>query len=211
MQNIAMEELSCLSFIAGEKGCGSPLSTTLIEEEEYLTGTVPMPNQEENSGGIDTSLDLPREDGDVKNTSSLPLIAQHKALEQENGSIPPKSLPIAVCSLVPAQPACSSPTATVDRAVVNNKQPQKVHYPVMIRRAMENARHPQGICSLQAIRRDILELFPETQTKHKASFNRCYSVLMHLNFFHLGKYHCSYQWPHFFLLSFRAFIYEVLP
>ncbi len=176
-QKIAMEELSCLSFIAGEKECASPLSTR-IEEEEYSAGTVPMPEQEENSGGMVTSLDLPRENDDVNNTSSLPFIVQHKALGEENGSLPPKSSPVVVRDLVPARSAHSPPTATVNRAAVIDKRPQKVQYPVMIRQAMENARRPQGIHSLQAIRRDVLELYPETQTKHKASFNRCCSALI---------------------------------
>ncbi len=173
-----MEELSCLSFIAGEKECTSPLSTR-NEEVEYSAGTVPMPEQEENSGGMVTSLDLPKENDDVNNTSSFPLTVQHKTLEEENGSLPPKSSPVVVRDLVPARSACPPPTATVNRAAVIDKRPQKVYYPIMIRQAMENARRPQGIHSLQAIRRDILDLFPETQTKHKASFNRCCSVLIY--------------------------------
>ncbi len=134
-------------------------SLFIAEEENYdveAAAAVPIPKQIENLGMEVTYQDLPWNSND-----------NPRSLES----------PPAVNNMMPVRSSMRSSTYAVKQPVVVDKRPQRVRYPVMIRQVMENAHNPQGAHSLQAIRRYILELFPETKVKHKASFNR-YAVLI---------------------------------
>ncbi len=177
------KELNWLPLITEEEECAAAaLLPVQIEEEENSAAPLPMPKQEENSlrEGMVTSLDLTLEEHDDDKKPPLPLTVQYEALEEDgerDGSLPPKNSPV-VNNLM-ADRSMRSYTAEAKQPVITDKQPQRTRYPDMVRRVIANTSNPHGVHSLQAIRRDVLELFPETQSKHKASFNRCAAILIY--------------------------------